>query len=86
MPEISRFYGIIIRMYDPDHPPPHFHVVYAEHEALVTIDPIRIYEGKLPARAKSLVFEWAAMHQQRLMENWNAMRAGRSPAKIPALP
>ncbi len=85
MPEICRFYGIIIRMYHPDHPPPHFHAIYAEHEALIEIEPIRIYQGNLPPRAKSLVFEWAAIHQQILLANWNALRAGQSPRKIAPL-
>ena len=86
MPEISRFYGIIIRMFEPDHPPPHFHAVYAEHQAVVEINPIRFYEGNLPTRARSFVLEWAAIHQQELMANWNALRAGRAPRKIAPLP
>jgi len=85
MPEISRFYGIIIRMFDPDHPPPHFHAIYAEHEALITIQPIAVHQGSLPARALSLVLEWAAVHQAELLANWNALRAGRAPAKITPL-
>jgi hypothetical protein len=82
MPEISRFYGIIIRMFHPDHPPPHFHAIYAEDEALITIDPIAVYQGKLPPRALSLVIEWAALHQAELQANWNSLRGGRAPAKI----
>ncbi len=57
MPEISRFYGIIITMFVVDHNPPHFHVRYGEHRALITIQDGMI-EGKLPRRALSLVYEW----------------------------
>ena len=85
MPEISRFYGIIIRMFEPDHPPPHFHAVYAEFDIVITIDPIGIYEGKLPPRALGFVLEWAALHQRELMDNWNALRHGRAPRKIAPL-
>jgi lysyl-tRNA synthetase class II len=74
------------RAFEPDHPPPHFHAVYAEHEAAIEIDPIRIYAGQLPTRARSFVFEWAAVHQGELMANWNALRAGRASRKISPLP
>lgn len=53
MPEISRFYGIIIRMFYIDHNPPHFHVLYQENEALIDIETLEILEGSLPKRAKS---------------------------------
>jgi hypothetical protein len=48
MPEISRFYGIIIRMFYNDHNPPHFHVIYQEDEALIEITALEILEGNLP--------------------------------------
>ena len=65
MPEVSRFFGIVIRMYFDDHNPPHFHAIYAGNEARVGIDPIIFLEGKLPNRAASMVIEWAALHQIR---------------------
>ena len=49
MPEVSRFFGIIIRRYFDDHPPPHFHAIYAEHEAQIGISPITLLNGSLPA-------------------------------------
>jgi hypothetical protein len=55
MPEISRFFGILIRMYVDDFNPPHFHAIYAGNEAQIAIEPIEILEGKLPARAASMV-------------------------------
>jgi len=71
MPEISRFFGIVIQMYYDEHAPPHFHALYSGDEAQITIDPIRLWQGDLPQRALSLVIEWAALHQRELMENWN---------------
>jgi len=70
MPEISPFFGIVIRMYFDDHNPPHFHAIYAGREVQFGIDPIAILDGDLPNRAASMVFEWAALHQRELMENW----------------
>ena len=77
MPEIARFYGIVIRMYFDDHEPPHFHAVYADAEAVVGIHPIRVLKGALPRRALSLVVEWAALHQPELLANWERLRANR---------
>jgi hypothetical protein len=54
MPEISRFYGIIIRMYPGDHPPPHFHAVYAEHEAFIEIATGKVIYGYVPSTALQL--------------------------------
>jgi hypothetical protein len=62
MPEICRFYGIVIKMYFADHAPPHFHAEDAEHEARIAIDSLAVISGKLPARAMGLVVEWATLH------------------------
>lgn len=70
MPTISEFFGILILMYYNDHAPPHFHARYAEHEALIRIDPLGILQGSLPPKALSLVMEWAALHQRELMKDW----------------
>ena len=75
MPEICRFYGIVIKMYFADHSPPHFHAEYAEHEARIAIDTLAVISGKLPARAMGLVAEWATLHQQELSTLW--VRASR---------
>lgn len=85
MPEVSRFFGIIIRMYFDDHPPPHFHAYYGEHEALVSIRPIVVIQGSLPRRAQSMVIEWAAIHQSELMENWTRLGRDGSVQKIEPL-
>ena len=70
MPELSRFYGIIIYMFVKDHPPPHFHVKYNEFKALINISDGEIIKGLLPRRALRLVQDWAELHQDELMENW----------------
>lgn len=82
MPEISRFYGIIIRMYYNDHNPPHFHAVYGESEAVVEIKTLEILEGKLPKRAKMLIIEWAIKHRDELLENWEKAKKPDSLNKI----
>lgn len=61
MPVISKFYGILIRMYFDDHAPPHFHAVYGSEEMQIGILPIKILEGDAPKRVKSMVLEWAAL-------------------------
>lgn len=60
MPRISEFFGIIIRMYHREHPPPHFHAKYAEHPASFSIDTLELIEGSLPRRAHAIVIEWAS--------------------------
>lgn len=71
MPEISRFFGIIIAMYYNDHPPPHFHVRYGQQKAIIEIQSLSILEGRLAPRVLGLVIEWASAHQAELLQNWN---------------
>lgn len=71
MPELCRFYGIVIRMYFDDHLPPHFHALYGEHEALVSIETLALIGGRLPPRAMGLVAEWATQHQEELKAAWS---------------
>lgn len=70
MPVISYFFGIYIRMYHDDHAPPHFHVEYQGHEALVSISSGDVISGKLPKKAARLVKEWCLEHQPELMDDW----------------
>jgi len=71
LPEISRFYGIIIRMYYKDHNPPHFHADYQGQQAEYDIRTLEVIVGKISKRANALVLEWAANHRDELLENWN---------------
>lgn len=80
MPEISRFYGIIVAMYFNDHPPPHFHVRYASGKAKIQIEPLELMEGYLSPRALALVMEWAVLHWPELQENWR-LRETRQPLR-----
>ena len=82
MPEVSRFFGIIIRFYYNDHEPAHFHAAYGEHEALVEIDTLAVLRGELPRRALALVLEWAALHRVELRTNWETARQGEPPSPI----
>jgi hypothetical protein len=86
MPEVSRFYGIVIRIFFGDHPPPHFHAVYGEHSAKVNIETLSVFEGSLPSRALSLVLEWAALHQQELRDAFIRASNLQPPGKIDPLP
>jgi len=70
LPELCRFYGIIIYMFVKDHPPPHFHVKYNEFKALVNITNGEIIVGTLPRRALRLVQDWVELNQDELMQNW----------------
>ena len=70
MPEISRFLGIIIRMYYRDHSPPHFHAEYGEYEVTVEINS-GIVKGAFPRRALKAVLEWYELHREELLEDWS---------------
>ncbi|WP_374687820.1 DUF4160 domain-containing protein [Promineifilum sp.] len=85
MPELSRFFGIVIRMYYDDHPPPHFHAIYGKLEMQVSIDPIAIMNGTMSRRAISMIIEWAALHQHELLENWQRLREEQPVVKIEPL-
>lgn len=85
MPEISRFFGIIILMYYDEHNPPHFHARYGSDKAAIEIASLRLLEGRIPSRALGLVVEWASQHQEELMMNWEALRNDRPPKKIQPL-
>jgi hypothetical protein len=74
MPEISRFFGIVITMYFEDHPPPHFHVRYGSAKAIFAIEPPGLLEGQLSPRTLGLVSEWAALHRNELLANWSRAR------------
>ena len=70
MPEICRFYGLVIRMYLREHGSPHFHVQYAERRAVFAIEPLELLRGELPPRARRLVVEWGQQHQKELLDDW----------------
>jgi hypothetical protein len=85
MPEICAFYGIVITIYFDDHLPAHFHAHYDGDEVLLNIDTLSVIAGKLPARAMSLVMEWASVHRQELKEAWEKAQNLEQPGNIDPL-
>jgi len=88
MPEISRFYGIIIRMFQERgsrHHLPHFHAVYQEFAATFSIDSLVVLGGHLPTPQRRLVEAWAEIHRAELVENWELLNSGQAAFKIEPL-
>ena len=85
MPEISRFYGIVIQMYLDDHQPAHFHARYAGREVAIAIETHEVLAGRLPSRALALVMEWAALHDEELRDDWRRSKTGLPLSKIAPL-
>lgn len=85
MPELSRFYGIIVRMFYGDHPPPHFHAVYAGEEVQVNIQTLEVMNGGIRQRALELVLEWAELHRDELSRAWELASRNQEPDKIAPL-
>jgi len=85
MPEVSRFFGIVIAMFYEDPWPPHFHARYERAQAIIGIEGPEVLEGRLPPRALGLVMEWAAAHQGELREDWELARRHAPLKKIAPL-
>jgi len=86
LPEISRFYGIVIKMYWADHAPPHFHAEYGSARATVAIASLALISGSLPARALGLTIEWATLHRSELHELWALAQSAQPLHTIEPLP
>ncbi len=84
MPELCRFFGIIIAMFGDDHNPPHFHVRYGDYEAIITIED-GIVKGELPKKVLKDVFRWMDLHQEELEMNWKRLQEGKEIIKIKPL-
>ena len=85
MPELCRFLGIIIQMFFNDHMPPHFHAIYNDLEGVFELSTLEMLDGNLLARVRGLVIEWATLHKQELMDNWNSLTITGVYKKIPPL-
>lgn len=88
MPELSRFFGILIRMYveiNVSHHLPHFHAYYQDDVAVYGIDPVELIAGALPRRQRRLVEAWAELHQAELLADWQQLQEGRKPQPIEPL-
>ena len=85
MPEVSRFFGIIIRMFAEaggQHRQRHFHAYYQDLVAVFSINPIEIMAGDLPKRERRFVEAWAELHQSELEADWELLQAGKRPLPI----
>jgi hypothetical protein len=85
MPEVSRFFGVVVRMFHNEHNPPHFHCYYSGEVALIEIRTLSVFSGHLPPRALGLAIERATLHQDELLENWNRARKREPPLRIEPL-
>ena len=73
MPEITRFYGIVVKIFfTKEHNPPHFHAVYGEHNGIIEINTLEMIEGDLPIKAQNLIKEWASLYIDDILEMWNS--------------
>lgn len=81
MPVLSRFYGIIIRMYflQKEHNPPHIHAIYGDDVAAITIADGMILEGSLPKKAMELVQEWISLNRDELLAIWETQNFKQLP-------
>jgi hypothetical protein len=85
VPEISRFFGIVIRMNYDDHEPAHFHAEYAGSNASIEIESLSVIRGELPGRVLGLVVEWAVLHRNELQVDWELASQRLPPPKIAPL-
>ena len=88
MPELSRFYGIVIRMFletGGQHHRPHFHAYYGDEVGIFSLSPIELIAGALPRRQQRLVEAWAELHEDELIADWQLLQAGRQPQAIAPL-
>ena len=84
MPTVSRFFGIVVFLNYRDHQPPHCHAAYGDDEVTVEIHGGAV-TGTMSKRALRLVLEWAELHEEALMRNWNLAREHRALEPIPPL-
>ncbi|OFW16622.1 MAG: hypothetical protein A3H27_06015 [Acidobacteria bacterium RIFCSPLOWO2_02_FULL_59_13] len=88
MPELCRFFGIIIRMFveaGGPHHVPHFHAYYQDDTGIFSLEPVELIAGELPKRQRRLVEAWAELHAAELMADWTRLQEGRKPLPIDPL-
>lgn len=81
MPEISRFYGIVIKMFfkPKEHEPSHIHALYGEYMGEFNVRTKEMMQGDLPQRAQELVKEWLALYQEELQTMWDTQEIKKLP-------
>ena len=82
MPTLATVEGVKVQIYALEHPPPHFHVVFAEYRAQIDISSLRVLNGQLPHTKLEAVLSWASPRQQALLTAWETIASGRKPEKI----
>lgn len=85
MADISRFFGLVVRMHFRDHPPPHIHVRYGRADAQIGIAPVELIGGRLPPRLLALAIHWGKVHQAELLRNWDGLQSDQPPRRIAPL-
>jgi hypothetical protein len=85
MPEVCRFFGIVIAVFYDDHNPPHFHARYGGKKVSIEIDTLKVLDGQISPRALGLVVEWASLHKEELRKDWNLAKSNQPPEKIEPL-
>lgn len=88
MPEISRFFGIVVRMFTEmgsTHHRPHIHLWYQDDTAVMAIETAELLGGSMPLRQRRLVEAWVEIHRAELLEDWELLQSGRRPFKIDPL-
>ena len=85
MPEICRFFGIIIAVFYDDHNPPHFHARYEGEKISIEINSLSVLDGKISPRALGLIMEWPTQHKEELIEDWELAKQNLPPNKIKPL-
>lgn len=81
MPEVSRFYGIIIKMFfkPKEHEPSHIHALYGEYVGLFELQTLQMTEGDLPQKAQALVIEWLKRYNKELQTMWETQEIKKLP-------
>jgi hypothetical protein len=88
MPELARFYGIIIRMFmEPNvqHHTPHFHAYYQDEVGVFSISPFELISGLFSRRLRRFMEAWAELHEAELMNDWSLLQPGKKPLSIEPL-
>ena len=82
MPTIAIVDGAKIMMYANDHPPVHFHVLFAEHRAVIDVDTLKLIRGQLPSAKHRAIVKWAAPRRAKLLQAWDTTQAHLLPARV----
>jgi len=82
MPTVAIVEGVKIQFYADEHPPPHFHAIFAEHVAQIQIQPVKVLRGSLPQNKLESILRWAEDHSDFLIKAWIALAEGRKPPRL----